>query len=71
MSNGAAMALRVAARQPARFAAVAAVRAISGIRGAHRAAASLLFIAGDRDPLNPLAGATVAILGAAARLKRR
>jgi polyhydroxybutyrate depolymerase len=57
MSNGAAMAFRMGARMPERFAAVGAVASHFWDPPARIAPPlSLLFIAGDRDPLNPLAG---------------
>ena len=57
MSNGASMAFRVASRMPERFAAVAAVAGHFWDPPARIAPPlSLLLIAGERDPLNPLAG---------------
>ncbi len=57
-SNGAAMALRAAVERPGRFAAVAAVAGTLWIEP-HAPPAPptpLLYVTGDRDPLNPVEG---------------
>lgn len=57
-SNGAAMALRAAVERPGRFAAAAAVAGTLWIEPATPPipATPLLYITGDRDPLNPVEG---------------
>lgn len=71
-SNGSSMALRAAAAMPCRFAAVATV-ASAGLRvpmPAHLdCPVSLLSVQGDADPLDPLEGGDVTILGKTERDK--